>query len=90
MAVALYTYIGASYRFDEKEHYYQQNNGSYISNAGNSPISLQLELGVEVTENVKIGWRHDSVLTDGCPFDCSTPEYTREEVFIGFTKRWQM
>ena len=80
----LYAYIGTSYKFDEKEHYYLQDAGHYLSSSVSSPVSFQLELGAEWQNGIKIGYRHDSVLTEGCPFDCSVDEYTREEVFIGY------
>lgn len=77
-----YAYIGLSYKFNETEHYYY-NTGKEYSYEDVAPVSFQFETGFEFSNGIKIGYRHDSTVEGGCPLKCGTPEYVRDEMFIG-------
>ncbi len=70
-----YLKLGAGYKFNEMDIYYQ---GESIQH----PISARIELGSSY-ENFSFGYSHHSQWFQGAPFNADE-EYSKDEVFIDY------
>lgn len=79
-----YVTIGIGYKFDElRIHFINQNTGEKYN--WRDPYSARIEIGYNLTNNVKFGISHHSQWATGFPFNGQKNEYYKTELFVDFT-----
>lgn len=77
-----YLKIGAGYKIQETDHFYNVETGARTNIQFSDPLSARIELGIE-KGNISYGVSHHSQWRTGFPFN-NEDEIQKTEVFIDY------